>query len=112
MIFNNMWLSSKTASLSFCLAGFVALVRTVPLNAGDFALDTPHADAAVFTRSNDYQSNIDKDLKQHLSSKASIVHFSSAAPRWSDYHAPQPGTVVNIFEEKDVLETVNNQPRI
>ncbi|TVY33309.1 FAD-linked oxidoreductase [Lachnellula subtilissima] len=49
---------------------------------------------------------IDSGLGPLLSKNASIVHLSSAAPRWSDFAAPAPGTVVNVFTEKDVAETV------
>ena len=69
-------------------------------------LDGPYAAAAVSPRNEKYHSDLERNLRPRLSSKASIVHFSSAAPRWSDYHAPEPGTVVNVFEENDVLETV------
>ena len=43
-----------------------------------------------------------------LSKGASIntSHLSSVAPRWSEFHAPRPGTVVNVATEKDVLTTV------
>lgn len=36
--------------------------------------------------------------------------FSSAAPRWSQYQTPQPGTTVDFVEEADVLETVRKYP--
>ncbi|KAL9121092.1 MAG: hypothetical protein Q9187_002353 [Circinaria calcarea] len=41
-----------------------------------------------------------------LSKNASIVHSTSEAPRWSDFDAPTPGTVVNVATERDVLITV------
>ena len=84
---------------------FRSAIALVP-NDLPVGLRGPHAAAAVSTRGEKYHSDLERDLRPHLSSKASIVHFSSAAPRWSDYHAPEPGTVVNVFEENDVLETV------
>ncbi|TVY53189.1 FAD-linked oxidoreductase azaG [Lachnellula cervina] len=50
--------------------------------------------------------DIDSGLGPLLSKNASISHSSSAAPRWSDFEAPKPGTVVNVFTENDVVETV------
>lgn len=51
-------------------------------------------------------ASIDQVLGARLSKGASIVHNSSAAPRWSEFDAPQPGTVVNVATEKDVAVTV------
>ena len=56
----------------------------------------------------DQQCQIDKDLGPILSPEASIVHTSLAIPRWSDYDAPEPGTVVNVATEHDVLLTVGS----
>lgn len=52
------------------------------------------------------QCQIDKNLGPELSRHASIVHTTSAIPRWSDFDAPNPGTVVNVASEHDVLLTV------
>ncbi|KAK6362674.1 hypothetical protein TWF730_000129 [Orbilia blumenaviensis] len=49
---------------------------------------------------------IQQKLGPKLSSGASIVLSSSAAPRWSLYEAPRAQIVVNIASEKDVAETV------
>ena len=49
---------------------------------------------------------INQRLGPKLSNGTSIVHDISAAPRWSEFHAPQPGTVVNVATEEDVLTTV------
>ena len=49
---------------------------------------------------------INQRLGPKLSNGTSIVHNTSTAPRWSEFHAPQPGTVVNVATEKDVLTTV------
>ena len=49
---------------------------------------------------------IDAGLGPLLSKNASISHSPSAAPRWSDFAAPMPGTVVNVVTEHDVLVTV------
>ena len=54
----------------------------------------------------DMQCNIDSKLGPKLSKGASIVHTSSSVPRWSDYKAPDPGTVVNVATEGDVQITV------
>ncbi|CAG8977804.1 hypothetical protein HYALB_00010889 [Hymenoscyphus albidus] len=48
----------------------------------------------------------DTILRPRLSTNASIVHSSSAAPRWSEFNPPQTGTVVNVATEHDVLLTV------
>ncbi|KAI9645413.1 hypothetical protein NHQ30_006152 [Ciborinia camelliae] len=50
--------------------------------------------------------SIESALGHLLSKNASILHSSAAAPRWSDFEAPMPGTVVNVATEDDVLETV------
>ncbi|KAK4695121.1 hypothetical protein P7C71_g2574, partial [Lecanoromycetidae sp. Uapishka_2] len=54
----------------------------------------------------DLQCQIDTHLTPKLSQQASIVHTSAAIPRWSDFDAPNPGTVVNVATEHDVLVTV------
>jgi hypothetical protein len=51
--------------------------------------------------------NIDTGLGPLLSKSASISHNLSEAPRWSDFAAPTPGTVVNIATAEDVLLTVS-----
>jgi hypothetical protein len=48
----------------------------------------------------------DQGLKAKLSPNATIVHNTTEAPRWSDFHAPVPGTVINVATEKDVQATV------
>ncbi|OTA68112.1 FAD-binding domain-containing protein [Hypoxylon sp. EC38] len=48
----------------------------------------------------------DSDLKSRLSAGATISHDASTAPRWSEYHAPQPGTIVTVATEGDVEATV------
>ncbi|KAK2740307.1 hypothetical protein FQN57_006187 [Myotisia sp. PD_48] len=50
-------------------------------------------------------------LLQRLSSGASIDNNNSNAPRWSLYGAPNPGAVVNVATEQDVLETSLDQVR-
>ena len=50
-------------------------------------------------------------LKQSLSPEATIVllqdeGYKISAARWSDYHAPQPGAVVNVACESDIEKTV------
>ena len=56
----------------------------------------------------DQQCQIDRNLGPILSPQASIVHTSLAIPRWSDYDAPDPGTVVNVATELDVQQTVRS----
>ncbi|KAK2759882.1 hypothetical protein FQN54_002616 [Arachnomyces sp. PD_36] len=46
------------------------------------------------------------DLQPLLSSDASISYDASEAPRWSEFPAPNPGAVVNVAAEDDVLATV------
>lgn len=46
------------------------------------------------------------ELEALLSPSASISSNASSAPRWSDYHAPQPGLIVHVANEQDVAETV------
>lgn len=48
----------------------------------------------------------DARLRVLLSPGASITHNASVAPRWSEFGAPNPGTVVNVATEHDVLVTV------
>lgn len=54
----------------------------------------------------------DKCLRDGLSKRASIVLSSSAAPRWSEFEAPMPGTVVNVATEKDVEVAVRILSRV
>ena len=49
---------------------------------------------------------IDGVLGSKLSPLATIVHSALVAPRWSEYDAPNPGTVVNVGTEEDVQTTV------
>lgn len=45
-------------------------------------------------------------LRPLLSSNATISLGSNAEPRWSVYHAPQPGLIVNVATARDVQATV------
>ncbi|KAL8872691.1 MAG: hypothetical protein Q9174_001725 [Haloplaca sp. 1 TL-2023] len=49
---------------------------------------------------------LDDSLRLVLSKEASISHELSDAPRWSEYHSPQPGTIVNVKTELDVQRVV------
>ncbi|KAI1103459.1 FAD-binding domain-containing protein [Jackrogersella minutella] len=51
-------------------------------------------------------ASIQSDLGGLLSPGASISHNVSVAPRWSEFHAPQPGTIVTVATEADVEATV------
>lgn len=47
------------------------------------------------------------DLKlRPLLSKNASISSTGFPPRWSEFGAPNPGTVVNVATEKDVLVTV------
>lgn len=50
--------------------------------------------------------SFDDGLRAILSRDASISHNVSSAPRWSEYHAPRPGTIVNVATEHDVQAVV------
>lgn len=50
--------------------------------------------------------SFDDSLRQVLSPKATISHQPSSAPRWSEYHPPRPGTIVNVATEQDVQQVV------
>ena len=50
---------------------------------------------------------INQELGPLLSKGATILHNADAASRWSEYHAPMPGTVINVASELDVLITVS-----
>ncbi|KAJ3540529.1 hypothetical protein NM208_g5025 [Fusarium decemcellulare] len=50
--------------------------------------------------------NIVEDLGSVLSEGASVTTNISSAPRWSDYHVPRPGYIVQVAEEEDVAKTV------
>ena len=47
------------------------------------------------------------NLAKLLSKNASIVYDISSVPRWSEFDAPSPGTIVNVATEHDVLVTVS-----
>ena len=49
---------------------------------------------------------VSQRLGPKLSKGASIISSLAPAPRWSDFHSPWPGTVVNVATEQDVLTTV------
>lgn len=41
-----------------------------------------------------------------LSPKASVSYNISSAPRWSQFDGPQPGAIVNVATEEDVVTIV------
>lgn len=47
------------------------------------------------------------DLIPFLSQEASITYNRSTAQRWSDFHAPTPGAIINVATENDVAATVS-----
>ncbi|KAI1206796.1 FAD-binding domain-containing protein [Annulohypoxylon truncatum] len=52
------------------------------------------------------RGSIDSDLIGKLSTGASISHNASVFPRWSEFGAPHPGTIVSVATEADVQATV------
>lgn len=52
------------------------------------------------------RSSFDNELQLLLSLNATIVHDTTGAPRWSEFDAPTPGTIVNVATEHDVQITV------
>ncbi|KAG4030746.1 hypothetical protein MFRU_011g02010 [Monilinia fructicola] len=48
----------------------------------------------------------DTSISLSLSSAATISHNVSTVPRWSEFKAPSPGTIVNVATEQDVAVTV------
>lgn len=56
-------------------------------------------------------STIDSDLKSKLSSGAIISHNVSTVPRWSEFNAPNPGTIVTVATEADVQAIVRHLTR-
>ena len=52
--------------------------------------------------------SFDDALQKVLSLNATISHQISSAPRWSEYHAPHPGMVVNVATERDVQVVVRS----
>lgn len=54
----------------------------------------------------DYLHQIDRILAPRVSRGASIVHSTAAVLQWSEYYAPQLGTVVNVVTEEDVVVTL------
>ncbi len=51
-------------------------------------------------------------LRPFLSQEASITYNRSTIPRWSDFHAPTPGAIINVATENDVAATVSAIYRI
>ena len=45
-------------------------------------------------------------LKAVVSKETEVVDGASGIPRWSEYGAPRPGTIVDVACEDDVLKTV------
>lgn len=64
-------------------------------------------DAANFVSPRSPRS-FDNALQKLLSPNATISHQLSSAPRWSEYHAPHPGTIVNVATERDVQVVVRS----
>lgn len=63
-----------------------------------------------------YSANIWTELSAKLSSNASIVFpdeplFDSYVSRWRDWHAPDVGVIVNVFNEDDILASVSSVRR-
>ena len=52
--------------------------------------------------------SFDDGLRAVLSPNATVSHQIASAPRWSEYHAPQPGTIVHVATEHDVQAVVRN----
>ena len=52
--------------------------------------------------------SFDDALQKLLSPNATISHQKSSAPRWSEYHAPYPGTIVDVATERDVQVVVRS----
>ncbi|OTB08086.1 hypothetical protein M426DRAFT_71296 [Hypoxylon sp. CI-4A] len=50
--------------------------------------------------------SVASDLEKLLSSGATVSTDASTAERWSEFNAPDPGTVVNVATEEDVQITV------
>ena len=50
--------------------------------------------------------SFDDGLRAVLSFNATISHKLASAPLWSEYHAPQPGIIVNVVVENDVQVVV------
>ena len=61
---------------------------------------------SLFRRTSCDGQCINQELGPLLSKGATITHSANVAPRWSEYRAPQPGTVVSVASELDVLVTV------
>ena len=47
-------------------------------------------------------------LRSMLSRDASISQNRSSVLRWSEFHAPTPGAIVNVATEDDVSATVSS----
>ena len=86
-------------SILFFLPALLPLVLGVALPQSSPAAAAPSATC-------DQSCQIDNALGKLLSQNASIVHTSVNDPRWSDFDAPNPSTVVNVATEKDVQITV------
>ena len=54
----------------------------------------------------DDRINVTLALGAFLSPFASVSTNLSLAPRWSDYHAPRAGVLVNVATDTDVAETI------
>ena len=49
-------------------------------------------------------------LKDAVSQGTKIVDGAQGLPRWSEYGAPCPGTIVEVATEEDVQKTVRTNP--
>ena len=54
------------------------------------------------------RQSFDDGLRALLSPNATIVHSAAGVPRWSDFHTPTPGMVINVATEQDVQVTVSD----
>ncbi|KAL8773780.1 MAG: hypothetical protein Q9194_004248 [Teloschistes cf. exilis] len=69
----------------------------------------PGEQPSIFDITQRVPRSFDQNLRGILSQGATISHSLADAPRWSEYHEPTPGTIINVATERDVRFCVKNQ---
>ncbi|KAL9585403.1 MAG: hypothetical protein Q9212_001556 [Teloschistes hypoglaucus] len=70
------------------------------------AIAPPVEQPSIFDIAQRVPRSFDQNLHGILSKGATISHSLADAPRWSEYHEPTPGTIINVATERDVQTVV------
>lgn len=72
------------------------------------AIGPPVEQPSIFDIAQRVPRSFDQNLRGILSKGVTISHSLADAPRWSEYHEPTPGTIINVATERDVQTVVSD----